>query len=114
MSALPYVEGVDAVVTGLLVAAVVDAASRDDDDVRTVADIEIVIHRFGESRLAEQNGQMHALALGAGADDDVDAVRALLGTDLNVSGRGSAEALSVGADVVGACGDLVQVSDRRK
>ena len=51
---------------------------------------------------------MHALFFGAGLDDDVYALFVRLGHDVDVGGGGALHALSVGADIVGSGGHLME------
>lgn len=81
---LTYVEGVDAVVLAVLIAAVVNAATRNDENVRSLTDIEIVVDHIVHSTLGQNDGDMHAFVLGVRLDDDVNAGLVCLGLDLDV------------------------------
>ena len=105
------IEGVDAVVLGVAAAAVVDAAAGDDGHVRALADVEIVVHQIGQAGLAQDNGNVHALVFCERADVNVDAGLVVLGHDVNVGGGIAARQLAIGADVVSAYGQAVQVGD---
>ena len=105
------VEAVHAVMGGVLVAAVGDAAARDDDHVAVVAHKEVVVHDLLQAALGKHHGDMDALVFRAGLDADVDAGLVGLGADLNVGGGVAARRLAVCADVVGALRHLVQVGD---
>ena len=72
------VEGVHARVLARLHPAVVDAAARDDEDIRVLADVEIVVYALAVVRLGDDDGDVHALVLGVGGDEDVDAGVAVL------------------------------------
>ena len=54
---------------------------------------------------------MHALVLGAGFDDNVNARLVRLGDDINILGRRAAGELPVGTDVVRALRHVVQIRD---
>ena len=90
------VEGVDAVVLGVAVAAVVDAAARDDGHVRALADKEVVVDQIVEAGLAQD-------------DRNVDVFG--LGDDLDVLGVLAELLLPVEADVDRAVGDGDHVGD---
>ena len=62
------VEGVDAVVLGVAVAAVVDAAAGHDGHVRALADKEVVIDHVVEPGFAQYDRDMHVFAFGKGRD----------------------------------------------
>ena len=105
------VEGVDAVVTALLIAGVVDATAGYDGHVRPLAHEEVVVHHLGVTRLAEDDGDMDALVLGAGLDDNVNTGFVRLGDNIDILGGVAARHLAVGADIIGALGHLVQIGD---
>ena len=56
------------------------------------------------------HGDVHALVLGAGLNDDVDVVLVLFGDDIDVGGGVSGGLLAVGPDIVGPFGHFVQIS----
>ena len=93
------VEGMDAVMLGVAVAAVVDAASGHDGHVCTLADKEVVIDHVVEPGSAQYDRDMHVFALGKGRDPDVDAVLVGLGDDLDMLGVLAERLLSVETDV---------------
>jgi len=105
------VEGVDAVVLGVAVAAVVDAAARDDGHVRALADKEVVVDQIVEAGLAQDDRNVDVFALGEGRDADVDAVLVGLGDDLDVLGVLAELLLPVEADVDRTVGDGDHVGD---
>lgn len=92
-------------------AAVVDAAAGDDGHVRALANVEIVVHQIGQAGLAQDDGDVYALVFGERADVNVDAGLVVLGHDVNVGGGVAARQLAIGADVVSAYGQAVQVGD---
>ena len=106
---LAYEEAVDAVVLAVLVAAVVDAAAGDDGHVGALADIKVVVHDLGQTAFGHDHGDVHALALRARFDADLQAAHVGLGDDLDIHGGLAAGGSAVGADVIGAFGHLVQV-----
>ena len=79
-------EGVDAFVAGLLVAAVVDAAAGHDGHVAVVADDKIVVDGLIQAALAEHHRDVDRLIFGAGLDDDVNAVLVLFADNVDVGG----------------------------
>ena len=60
---LPHVEGVDAVMAALVAAAVVDAAAGHNGDVRSVGDVEVIVHDIHHTGGAHHHRDMHLLAL---------------------------------------------------
>ena len=104
-------EAVNAVVLGILAAAVVDAAAGDDDDVAVGADIEVVIDRFFDAALGQDHGDVHALVPGAGFDMNINAAAVRLGDDVDVGGGVPAGKLAVGAEIVGTGRHAVQVGN---
>ncbi|CAN4051266.1 IS66 family transposase, partial [Dysosmobacter welbionis] len=64
MGVFAHMEGVDAVVAGLLVAAVVDAAAGHDLHIAVPADVEVVVHRLFHTGLGDDDGDVAGLALG--------------------------------------------------
>ena len=81
---LPDKEAVNTVMLGILVAAVVNAAARDDHHVRAFTDEEVVIDHFLQSALGHHHGNMHALVFRSGFDPDFQAADVFLGSDLNI------------------------------
>ena len=77
LGVLPYMEGVDAVVAGFLVAAVVDAAAGHNLHVAVLPDVEVVIHRLLNAGLGDDDGDVALLAHGAVQDADIDAAFAV-------------------------------------
>ena len=51
---------------------------------------------------------MHAFLLGAGFDDNVDALLVGLGYNVDVGGGGAVHALSVGTDIISSGGHLME------
>ena len=99
---------------GVLAAAVVDAAAGDDEHVAVFADVEVVVDRFLQAGGADDDGNVHALVFGAGSDADVDARTVGLGTDFDVGGVGASRQLPVGAEIVRARRDFVQIGHLRQ
>ena len=73
----------------------------------------VVVHQLGKAGLADDNGDVDRLVLGAAFHGDVDArlARLGLGGDLNVGGVVAGVQLSVAPDVVGPLRGLFQVRD---
>ncbi|MBQ3928272.1 MAG: SufD family Fe-S cluster assembly protein, partial [Clostridia bacterium] len=67
------IKGVDAVVLGVLVAAVVDTAARHDHHVGVPADVEIVVYGLLQAGLSQDHGDVNAFVFGARLDADIDA-----------------------------------------
>ena len=63
----------DAVVLGILLAVRMDAAARDDDDIRIFADVEIVVNQVIHIAVGDAGRDIDGFALGVRLDDDVDA-----------------------------------------
>ena len=104
-------EAVDAVVLGVLRAAVVDAAARDDDHVGAFADIKVVVNRFLDAAGAQHHRDMHAFVFRAGLYEDVDARAVFFRLDVDVGGGVPPGQLAVGAKVVGAHRHVVESRD---
>ena len=94
-----HVERVDAVVLGVAVAAVVNAAAGDDRHLGAFADKEVVIDHVMEAGLCQDNRDVHILVLGKGLDLDIDAVFIGLRDDLDVIRIVPVGLLAVGADI---------------
>ena len=106
------VESVDAVVAAFVTAGVVDAAPGHDVHVAVVGHIEVVIHHVAHARLADDDGDVTGLALGAGLEMDVDAGLAVgPGVDGDVLRGLPGLAAHVLADVEGPGGLSGQVGD---
>ena len=105
------VKTVDAVVLRVMRAAVVDAAAGDDLDIGIVPDEEIVIDLFLETAFCHHDGDMHGLVFGVGLDKNIQSADALLRDDIDVRAGLSADRLTVGADIVRACGNIGDVGD---
>ncbi len=106
------VEGVHTVVTGLIAAAVVDAAAGHDVHVAVLTDVEVVVDHFGQARLADNDGDVALLTLRAVENADVNALLAVrLGGDLDMLGALPRLAAAVLADVERADGLARQVGD---
>ena len=76
----------DAVVLGLLVASVVDAAASHDDHVAVGADVEVIVDQLVQAGLGDDDGNVDGLVLGAVFNINVDAglFGVFLGDDLDV------------------------------
>ena len=108
---LTHIEAVDAVVLGVGVAAVVDAAARHDEHVRALADMEIIVHQLCEPALGHDHRDVHAFVLCPGLYIDIQPGAALLRDDVDVRGALASRGLAVGADIVGALRNIVKVCD---
>ena len=105
-------KAVDTVVCRLLITAVVDTATCDNDNVRALTDVKIVIHDLLQPRLADNDGDMHAFVFRTGFDEDVNPrLSVRFRHNVNVRGRVSAQAFAVAANVECALGGTVQISD---
>ena len=93
-------------------AGVVDAAAGDDVHVAVVAHIEVVIDQLAEAAVADDDGDVAFLTLGAGLDADVNAgLSVAAGIDSNVLGGLTGLAAGVLADIEGAHGLAGQIGD---
>ena len=109
---LAHVKGMFAVVTGSVVfaACIVNTTACDDDYVRVLTDMEIVIHHFLQSCFADDNGDMHTLVFGVRFDVNINARFAVrFGDDVDIRRRLSAVQFPVAADIVRALGRAVQI-----
>ena len=106
------VERMDAVVAALVAAGVVDAAACHDLHVAVVAHVEVVVDQLAKAGLADDDGDVTLLPLGARLDADVDALLPVgAGRDLNMLGGLAGLAAAVLPDVEGAHGLARQVRD---
>ena len=105
------IEGVDTVMLGVAVAAVVDAAARDDGHIRALADKEVVIDHVVKAGSAQDDRNVDVFAPGEGRDPDVDAVLVGLGDDLDMLGVLAELLLAVETDVDGAVRNADHVRD---
>ena len=106
------VEAVDTVVRSLLVACVMNAAARNDQHVRALADIKIVINDFRIPRLGNNDGDMHAFVFRARFDININARFAVrFRHDIDVVRRRAPRAFAVRTDIVRAFGGFVKVGD---
>ena len=106
------VERMHAVVTALVAAGVVDAAAGHDLHIAVVAHIEVIIDHLAEAGLADDDGDVALLPLGAGLDADVDALFAVgPGRDVDMLRGLAGLTAAVLADVEGAHGLTRQVGD---
>ena len=109
---LPDVEGVNAVVAALVAAGVVDAAPGHDVHVAVVGHIEVVVYHVAHARLADDDGDVTGLALGARLEADVNAGLAVgPGIDGDVLRGLPGLAAHVLADVEGPHGLAGEVCD---
>mgnify|MGYP000118594971 CR=1 FL=1 len=108
----PDVEGVDAVVLGVAVAAVVDAAARHNVHIAVFTDVEVIINQLLNTGLGDDDGNVALFALGPILDADVNAGFAVgLAGDLDVLRGLPAVAAGVLANVEGAYRLADQVRD---
>ena len=73
VSVLADVEGVNTVVTGILIAAVVNTAACHDYHITVLTDKEIVVYKVGKAGLADDYRDVHTFADGTWLDPDVNA-----------------------------------------
>ena len=93
------VKRVDAVVLAVAVAAVVDAAARDDRHVRALADEKVIIDHVLKAGLRQNHGNVHGFVLCARRNADVDAVLIGFRLDGDVLAVAAKGLLPVRADV---------------
>ena len=104
-------KAVDAVVLGVLRAAVVDAAARDDDDVSAFADVEVVVNGFLDAALAQHHRNMHAFVFRAGLYENIDARAVFFRLYVDVGGGAAPRQLAVRAEIVSAHRHVVKARD---
>ena len=105
-------EGVDAVVAALVATGVVDAAACHDVHVAVVGNIEVVEYQLADAGLADDDGDIALLALGAGLELHVDTGLAVLtGRNFDMLGGLSGLAAGVLSDIEGAHRLAGQVGD---
>ena len=105
------VEGMDAIVLRTVVAAAVDAAAGDDDDVGSFSDIKIIVYDVLEASLAQDDGNMHGFVLRFRLNIHVDARTIFLRFDFDMSRRSTADALTVRADIICSFRNAMQISN---
>ena len=101
----------DPIVLGIRTSCVVNAATRNDRDVRIFADIKVVIDGILEIAHGQKHRDMHALVFDVRFDDDVDPVFILFGYDLYVCSRVTGQQFSVFANIETSFGDPVKIRD---
>jgi hypothetical protein len=99
----------DAVVLGILHAAIVDAAPGHDHHIAVFPDIKVVIYRFGQAGLAEHHGNMNAFVFRAGADADIQTAHVRFRRDLDVFRAAAALAFPIDAEIIGSLRHTVQL-----
>ena len=106
------VKGMDAAVLARRLSAVVDAAARDDEHVRAVLDIKVVIDLFLIICLGDDDGDVDALPLRLARDEDIDP-RLCVPARLDADVRRAAPAVrfTVLSDIVRPVRHLVQIGD---
>ena len=109
-----YKEAVNAIVLGVLISAVVNAASGHNQHVRPLTNEKVVVDHVLQAAFADYHRNMHAFVLGAGLDVNVDAGAVWLGSNVNVGGGVPPGKAAVGADVVCSLRDGVQVGNLLK
>ena len=78
-------ESMNAVVLRAVVAAAVDAAAGDDDDVSPFSDVKIIVYDVLEAGLAQDDGNVHSFVLRFRLNIHVDARTVLLRFDFDMS-----------------------------
>ena len=105
-------EDMDAVVLRGLTSGVVDAAARHNVHVGPLSDVKVVIDHVGQAGLADDNGNVNALAPGPRLDNDVNARLAVgFGYNVNVGGGVPGVQLAVHPEIIGPLGHLLQLGD---
>ena len=87
------------------VAAVVNAAARDDAHLRALADEKVVVDHIVHTAGGQHDGDVYVLVLRERLDADIDAVLVGLGRDLNIFRVVAVRLFAVGADVDRAVGN---------
>ena len=104
-------EPVNAVMLGILCAAVINSAACNDHHVCIVTDVKIIVNGFLQAALAEHDRDMHAFMLCARFDVNVNAAAVFLRGDFNIRSGLSACCRTVCPDIIGALRHLVQTCD---
>ena len=99
-----HIKGVDAIVLGVITAAVVDTTSGDNVDLRALSNIEIVVDLVMETAFRKHHGNMDAFVLGKGGNVNVDAVFIGFGFNPDVLRIDPVGLFAVDADVHRAVG----------
>ena len=100
---LADVEGMNAVVRGILVSVIVNAAAGDDLDVAVFADIKVVVDQILDAALCENDRNVNLLADRAVLHADVDAGEILLGGNGDIGARALGVGTAVHAQTERAC-----------
>lgn len=112
LGVFPDMEGMDAAVLARRLPAIMDAAARDDEHVRAVLHIEIVVYLLLVVRLGDDDGNMNALPLRLARNKDIDARFAILSAlDADMRRAAASVRLAVLSDIVCTVRHLVQVGD---
>ena len=102
-------KAMDAVVLGILAAAVINTATGHDHHITVLADIEIIVHRFFQAACTENHRDMNALVFGPGFYMDIDSAAVGLGDDIDIGCGIAPGELAVGSEIIGSGWNLVQV-----
>ena len=105
------IKAMDTVVLGIMRAAVIDTAARDDLNIGVVADEKVVIDLFLQPAFCHHDGNMNGLVFGIRLDKDIDATDPLFGDNIDIRGGLSADRLTVRADIVCACRNIRDIGD---
>ena len=84
-----------------------DTTARDNVDVRTLANIEVVVHNVIHPTLRHDHGDIYGLAFDAWMDANVNPGMIGFGGDLHLLGRTASGRLAVGPDIIGPGRDLI-------
>ena len=115
LSALAHMECVNPAVFAHRLPAVVDPAARNDEDVRPLFHIEVIVDRLSIVRLRDDDGDMNTLPLCLLGNKDIDPrLPVLTGFNADVRRAPPPVAFPVLADIVCPVGNLVQIGDLLK
>ena len=92
---LAHVERMNAIVTAILTAAVMDAAASHDVDVNAVGNMKIIVNQVVHTGFGNHNRDRYGFALSARLDIDINAGLILLGYNFDMLGRMADKALAV-------------------
>ena len=95
-------ETVDSIMSGILVATVVDTAACNDHHITAGANIKIIVHHILQAALAEHHRNVHAFFFRARVNKNINAGLIQLGFNINNGGGVAGSAFSVGTNVVSA------------
>ena len=101
-------ETVNSIVLRFLVSAVVNTAACHNHHISPLSYIEVVIHRFRQTALAENHRDMNAFMFCKRPNFNINSAPVLFGYNVNIGCRGTLRRLSISPDIVCSLRDLVE------